>query len=409
MSKHICQHCILIVTILFATSQASATSRIFNPPTILSKAYANSDVVLLVKWVDGSWKQKREIDLWEAATSKPLGTTTFEVIQVGKQLKGKPPIKKKQRITLQYSYRGTTGDIYLLKGNYNQKLAWVPQEISQPAFRYMMQTPRGEDFRQDQLLYFLKHLESNDPYIVHDAYEELFYADFEKIIAIADAIPRTKLLQLVTNKKNPPEHVDYYGLYPMMLGLCENKEDIPLFEKLISEQLKSKSEPEEIEGIISGYLWLTGTKGLADIEKNILFNKDCSNSLVSDALQALRFIRCYRKDHFPQDRLLKIMQSMLDRPEHVYAAINILSYWKDWSVQDKIAKLYGAEYFKGYRKKTIINYFLTCLQDLPIDTRQPEPKHITEAKKHLRALEKIDPATFKIARKESPIYFSFLD
>ena len=126
----------------------------------------------------------------------------------------------------------------------------------------------------------------------------------------------------------------------MMLGLCGNADDAKLMEEKIVEQ--TDDFRLGVDGIMGGYLLLTGDKGLELIEKQKLTNSKAPFSETYAAMQALRFMWQYGDGRISVDRLRQSMRLLLDRPELADLVIADLSRMKDWSVQDKLMSLYDA-------------------------------------------------------------------
>ena len=98
-----------------------------------------------------------------------------------------------------------------------------------------------------------------------------------------------------------------------MLGLSGNADDAQLMHAKIMET--GQDFRLGIEGVMGGYLMITGEKGLNEIEKAKLQNKEVAFSETYAAMQALRFLWTYGDGRISGDRLKTSMRLLLDRPE----------------------------------------------------------------------------------------------
>src|SRR5262249_40182699 len=118
-----------------------------------------------------------------------------------------------------------------------------------------------------------------------------------------------------------------------------------------------------IDGIMGGYLLLTGDKGLEVLEKDKLENKQAPFSETYAAMQAIRFMWQYGDNRISPDRLRASMRVLLDRQELADLVIADLSRMKDWSVQDKLMSMYDDEGNIPSVKRAIVRYMLSSTRD----------------------------------------------
>ncbi len=94
------------------------------------------------------------------------------------------------------------------------------------------------------------------------------------------------------------------------------------------------------------------------------------------------------------------MRLLLDRPELADLVIADLARMEDWSAQDRLMELYGAE---GYDipsiKRAVVRYMLASAKFKPETPEQAEPEHVVKGKKYLAQLEERDPKTVKDAKR----------
>jgi hypothetical protein len=201
----------------------------------------------------------------------------------------------------------------------------------------------------------------------------------------------------------------------MMLGLCGNADDAKLMEAKIFEP--SDEFRLGIDGIMGGYLLLTGSDGLATLEEKKLKDKKAPFSETYAAMSAVRFMWQYGDGRITADRLRQSMRLLLDRPELADLVIADLSRMKDWTVQDKLMAMYDEEGNIPSVKRAIVRYMLSSIKDTtapkqdssvsggapaiissdapPVDL----PEHVVKGQKCLKDLEAKDPKTVNEAKR----------
>ena len=213
----------------------------------------------------------------------------------------------------------------------------------------------------------------------------------------------------------------------MMLGLCGTDADVKLMEQKILET--ADDFRLGIDGVMGGYLLLTGDKGLAVIDEKKLKDKKAPFSETYAAMQALRFMWQYGDGRISLERLRQSMRILLERPELADLVIADLSRMKDWSMQDRLMAMYDDEaYNVPSIKRAIVRYMLAGTkdtgekkpaQDKPAGDKEagdkgaadkptvPEatvapvdlPKHVIHATECLAEIEKKDPKTVNEAKR----------
>ncbi|VAX41762.1 hypothetical protein MNBD_PLANCTO02-2257 [hydrothermal vent metagenome] len=381
---------LMMFILLFRVTDAFACPFCPAPMPTLSERYARADVVLLVQWIG---KKER--------TKKEAGQITFELLQVAKQKKEKQAFQKREQITIKQQHDAKKGTLFLLMGHHEKKLIWSDaQEITETAFYYIQQAPSPEVATKKRLHFFLKFLEYHDSVIADDAYTEIANASYQEIVAITEKLSRKKLRKWLTDKETLSPR---FGLYGMLLGLCGTKEDIPLLEKIITQPVDDELRLG-MDGVMGGYLLLTGAKGLTFIEKEKFYNKKCPASETYSAMQALRFMWTYGNGHISKDRLRKSMRNLVSQPQYADLAIADLARWKDWTFQEKLMKLYDKNDYKDPTlaaaiRLSIVRYLLASTIDYDKQSTKPLPQHVIQCRNHIKTLRKKDPKTVKRAER----------
>jgi hypothetical protein len=171
--------------------------------------------------------------------------------------------------------------------------------------------------------------------ISNDAYGEFANAPYADITQLSESLPREKVRGWITNKDTPATRM---GLYGLLIGLCGNNDDAKIIEKRILKE--TEDFRLGIDGLMSGYLLLTGDKGLSVLDEHKLKNRDVPFSETYAAMQALRFMWKYSEGRIEKSRLRASMRILLDRPELADLVIADLARWKDWEIQDRLMALY---------------------------------------------------------------------
>jgi len=381
------------------------------PSQTLAEQVAQADAVGLVQFVKG-----------EPAKEQDPGTSTYEVLQLVKA--PKDSVKKGDQIHLARYRAGKPGDLFLVMGTRAGKdnaIEWgSPTEITEPAFAYVAQAPAPEVPVQTRLKYFVKFLEFPDQLVSNDAFGEFANAPYKDIAAVASALPRKKVRGWLTNADTPQTRL---GLYGMLLGLCGNNDDATL----LAHKIEPNSDEFRIglDGMISGYLLLTGNSGLDNIDDwkfKIHNGKKAAFSETYAAMMGLRFMWQYAGGKISNERLQQSMRILLDQPELADLVIADLARWKDWSVQDRLMTLYGkGDYNIPSIKRSIIRYMLAST-DTKSETRAgtttagtasgaqsnggaasgnvpAEVDAAARGKKYLEELRKRDPRTVREAER----------
>jgi hypothetical protein len=178
--------------------------------------------------------------------------------------------------------------------------------VTYTSFQYFSQSPSPEAPPQKRLAYFLKFLEFGDPFVANDAYAEFANAPYKEIAPLASQFPRESLRKWVLDPNTSPGRL---GLYGLMLGLCGKEDDTAVMEGII---VKPTQEFRlGIDGVMSGYLLLTGEKGLEKIDNLKLRDKKVPFSETYAAMQALRLTVDIR--NASRKRLMASMRILLDR------------------------------------------------------------------------------------------------
>ncbi|MCA9115798.1 MAG: hypothetical protein KDA79_12000 [Planctomycetaceae bacterium] len=375
--------CLLLAVLTVLPAPALACPFCSAPSLTLSEQITQADAVILTSWVEG-----------EKATENSAGSTRVKVVEVLKTVD--PSVKKGDLITLPRYRAAKPGELFALMGTKAATFDWgTPLEVDRAAWEYIAKAPGPKDPPGKRLAYYMGYLEFPNAMVATDAYGEFANAPYQDITPLADKMPRERLRQWINSSETA---VTRLGLYGLMLGLCGTEEDAALMEERILD--KTEDFRLGIDGVMAGYLLLTRDKGLAVLDSAKLKNQDVPFSETYAAMQALRFMWTYGDDAISKERLRQSMQILLDRPELADLVIADLARWKDWSVQDRLMKLYGeGEYDIPSIRRAIVRYMLVCTKDVPQGENAEIPASAKKAQAHLDQLRKQDPKTVKEAER----------
>ena len=351
-----------------------------SPTLTLSEQFGNADVVLEARWLAGT----------EAEVGQ--SSTRFEIAQV---LRGSPTRwKAGDGLSLTRFHSGMPGQSFLLFGAASREpegkdLDWAePLPATVRVVDYIRNAPAGSITGAERLAYFVRFLEDSELTIANDAYGEFANAPYEAVVPIARKMSRETLRGWLSSPDTTPTRK---GLYGMMLGLCGNAADAAHLKKLITAPA---DEPRlGVNGMIAGYLLLTGDAGLPLIADSMLKNEASHDTFA--AIEALRFLGTYGGDRISRSALQVAMRCVLDRPAYAELALTDLTRWKDWSILNQLIELYRRPGQEDRLKWSILGYMTMASRDGAAGPGKPKPSHVTDATAFLRQVRQDDPKTVR--------------
>jgi len=305
---------------------------------------------------------------------------TFEVVEV---LKGPATLKPGQKIDILFFGQKPVGTKFLIVGTDPKDLAWgTPNELSDRASKYVTRLLKLPETGTQRLLFFQDYLEDKDALLAGDAYDEFAKTPYAEVSQIKDHMRHDKLLEWI---KNPDTSTSRRRLFLTMLGVCGSKRDLPALEAMMRDP---QGRPA-LDALIACYLNLSGAAGMPLVEDLFLKNPKAEYTDTYAAIMALRF-HGQETHAVPKERLVQGMRYMLDRPQLADLVIPDLARWQDWSVMDRLVKLFkDAKEDTVWVRVPVINYLRAC----------PLP----EAKAQIAALKKIDPESVDRASQFFPL------
>ncbi len=311
------------------------------------------------------------------------GQATFEITDV---VRGESFANSSDTLVAPYFGPGKTEKTFLVMAvRSGDELLWSsPMTLTDASKDYVQKLFKLSDDSSERLRFFMNYLESPEPLLAGDAYDEFALAPYEQIKKVKDALDREKLWGWLDDKNVSP---DRKRLYYTLLGVVAADEDASRLEK----KLRS-TEPNDhagLDALIACYLTVSGEKALPTIDDLFLTNTKCAYGDTYAAIMALRF---QGTDGNAIDRklLLNSMRHLLDRPDYADLVIPDLARWEDWSQIDKLVELFEkADDSNSWVRVPVINYLRAC--PLPV------------AKEKLAYLETIDPKAVQRATTFFPI------
>ncbi|MCH8042145.1 MAG: hypothetical protein IID44_00370 [Planctomycetes bacterium] len=382
---------LLIVAILIAALlPGSARACPFCPKVgvTLAAQMKSAKIVLIAKLVE-----KRTVEQPAVRTGDALGEaiekgkSTFQIVRV---LKGKKLVVGQRQLRAIYLDEASPGELFLAMGGVDSKeLVWQPPlAIGEGGPQYVNAVAKLPERGARRLAFFQQHLRNKQSTLAEDAFAEFAKAPYEEVVDLKDHMRHDELVAWI---KDPQTTTSRRRLYFTMLGVCGDKDDLPLLESLIkSDDAKQK---RGLDALLACYLRLTGEAGLPLIEERFLKSSKYGGKQVEytetyAAIQALRF-HGEECDVIARERLMVGLRYMLDRPLLADLVIPDLARWKDWSVMDQLVKLFKqADNESKWVRVPVVRYLQAC----------PLP----EAKRHIEQLTKIDPGAVRRASIQFP-------
>lgn len=347
-------------------------------PTLVQKRTAAS-VVLLAE-VTKADAQQAEFRIHQALEGKSLAA-------------GRETLSTKVDVALK------TGSLVLLFGQSDKPagegapdfaaLTWSAVPVDETSLAYFAKAPAQRVPTAERLAYFAKYLEHANPLIAEDAYLEFGHAPYRDVAAVVDRLPMDGLRKWVASSQVPESRKGFYGL---ALGLATSAADRAANEKVLAAIIAEPADDFRagFDGVLGGYLMLTGERGLRQIESRYLQNPQAAGGDVRHALTALRFYHEYGKQ-ISEARLRQALVPLLDRPEFAERVIVDLARWNAWDAREKIVAFYEQPaYSEAATRRAIVGYLLACPDkqaDADLDhLRKVDPTGVSAAVQVLSAL-----------------------
>lgn len=301
------------------------------------------------------------------------------LLVVQEVLKGNGLIKKGDRFKIPAAPIFKKGDDCLVMGMMTDEMSWTsPIQLTTRSKKYIQDVKKLPEKGAERIQFFWNFLEDKEEFLAYDAYDEFARTPYEDIRAIKNKLDRKRLLSWLDDTEVT---INRKRLYYTLLGLCGSQKDLPFLVKLLTD--KEKKKRGGMDALVACYLTLAGEKGLTLIDDRFLKQKKADYVETFAVIAALRFHGTEGKV-IRQERILQSVRLLLDRPELADLVIPDLARWKDWSVLERLVKLFkDADEKSKWVRVPIIHYLKVC------------PKPI--AAKKIEELRKVDPLSVKRA------------
>jgi len=408
--------CTMIILLATTLYKAVACPFCLSPPQTMAEQISRADIVIIAELVrfrvyDGGTRpvstlrireylrgkelasSRRELAVGQAviiaaeATGQPgdlflmygtlpenalqVATSTFASPDPGNSARGRDDQSAGSVITAELTLTGdfsSTSSIQKASLVIPEWISWNETlAISGEAVDYLRALPPTSVPQRSRLEYFIPFLEHRDALIAIDAWAEFGNSSYNDVISIRDRLSRGKLRAWIADPGMSPERL---GLYGMMLGLCGTAADADfLFDHMQTSPATSDSElvaPQKTfrygsEGLMGGYLLLTGEHGLQQLEKYIVVPADAQDTACHALVQSLQFMWSYESDIISPDRICHTMRLLLNKDSMREIAITNLSRWEDWSTLQILVPMFdGACSTDRSAQRAIIQFAQVC-------------------------------------------------
>ncbi len=310
------------------------------------------------------------------------GQADFKITEV---VRGGDLAKEGNTLSAPYFGPGKTDKQFLVMAVKSDELLWSsPLTLSDTSRKYVEEVFKLPEDAVARLKFFYEYLDSKEPLLSGDAYDEFALAPYADVKAAKDCFKKDELWSWLNDDTVSP---DRKRLYYTLLGIIGDKSDAPQLEdRLKSDDVNKRAG---LDALIACYLTLVGDDGLPLVDELFLKNTKSAYSDTYAAIQALRF-QGTDGGAIGREGLLRSFRLMLERPDYADLVIPDLARWEDWSQVDKVTELFiKADASTNWVRVPVINYLRTC----------PLPA----AKEKLKELEAIDPKSFQRANTFFPL------
>ncbi|MEE2641089.1 MAG: hypothetical protein VX768_10725 [Planctomycetota bacterium] len=319
---------------------------------------------------------------FQSTRPSAVGKSDLKVVQV---IKGKKHLQSGDTIQAYVFGDAAVGDQFFVTGVEPPAFSWSTMKASPRVVEYISEIQKLPVDGPKRLAFFLGYLEDGEEVLARDSYDEFALAPFADVKGLKELIDRKKLRTWIEDKDIPASRK---GLYFTLLGIAGTGEDAGFLKELMSSGDDRKKAA--LDSMIACYITLKGPEGLKTVDGLFLANRKASYSDAFAAIAALRFHGSEAKV-LSKKQIVASLRHMLDRDDLADLVIPDLARWEDWSVMEKLVKLFReADPETSWVRMPVVNYLRAC----------PLPK----AKKYMAELEKLDPKTFKRARAFFPEY-----
>lgn len=279
-------------------------------------------------------------------------------------------------------------------------LEWdSPTPVTPERLEYILGAPAVSVPKSLRLPYYINWLESADEQIAADAWAEFAGSPYEDVVSVTRLYPREKLRQWVANPDTNPERL---GLFGMMLGLCGQSEDAALMQELIGEPRPSKDFRYGIEGVMGGYLLLTGEAGLRYLEDSRLKTPGVAAEELFAVVSAIQYMWSYESTRIDRSRLRESLHGLLHHPDMQEIVITDLARWKDWPTAPKLMQMFESEAMDDRGQKAVVQFAIALTRDAAKNKGPDAPtgEQLQQSRDFLAMVEQKHPQLLRHAARD---------
>ncbi len=275
---------------------------------------------------------------------------------IEKVIKGDSLMRGIRDVETSFIGEAKVGQRFLIMGVGPSKMIWLaPLKLSDRSEQYLGNLLGLPEKGPERLAFFQKYLEDDDAMLAGDAYDEFAKAPYAEIKGLKADMDHDRLIDWIKDTNLPANH---RRLYLVMLGICGSDKDLAMLEQLMKSTDRKKKAG--LDAMISCYLTLKGPDGMTLVEDLFLKNKDAEYSETYAAIMSLRF-HGKEDDVISRERVLQGLRCILERPQLADLVIPDLAKWEDWSVMDKLVKLFKESDAKSsWVRVPVVNYLRAC-------------------------------------------------
>ncbi|MCG8585032.1 MAG: hypothetical protein MI757_10000, partial [Pirellulales bacterium] len=337
-----------------------------------------SDAAVLARLVE-----RAELPKDPTASAVPGAVDSkFEIVDV---LKGRKLLGDNRELKAVYFGKDPIGTQFLIMGVEPPALKWsAPIKLSDRGVEYVRRSTKLPEKGPDRLAFFQDYLNDKDAVLAQDAYDEFAKAEYDEVKALKPQMKRKQLLEWI---QDPEMSASKRRLFFTMLGVCGQKEDIALLERMLKSD--NKKDRTGLDSMIASYLTLKGPEGMGLIEDLFIKNDRTPFTETYKAIMALRFLG-EDQSAVPRKRVLQALRLMLERPKYADLVIPDLARWEDWEAMPRLVKLFKeATKENSWVRVPVLRYLNAC----------PLP----ESDAYAEELAKLDPAAARRAASFFPL------
>tara|TARA_Y100001933_G_scaffold8913_2_gene7962 strand:+ start:17525 stop:18955 length:1431 start_codon:yes stop_codon:yes gene_type:complete len=256
------------------------------------------------------------------------------------------------------------GDHYLIHGNWIDSddqtarvIRWTtPIAMSAKATDYlqrMWSLPKDEPQR---LLEAMPYLESGDPMLRRDSFDEFGKAPYEVLEQLKPQLDKQTLIAKINNPQTEP---NIRKLCYTLLTICGTQDELPFLKSKLKEE--HQQADESLPAIIACYLSLAGAEGLPLIEQTFLLQGEADQERrAGAAITALRF-HGQEASVIEREQIAQVFLRMLQKPTLGARILSDLARWEQWSAVDQVSAMFmNAEEDHLWVREPAIRYLLAC-------------------------------------------------